>query len=380
LFEAITLYFTRYKGSFIRSRDLRILLKKAVKEPEILTECHRYIGIIKRMKFEDEELIYDTVVSFAQSQSVKQLLLEVVPMLDNKQVNLLDIRNKLDAVIMLDDRLKTKQLEFLDYEVGQVEEEPITQDAIPTMLGNLDDYISGGLGRGELGIILGPPGRGKTLTLINLGAKALLQGLRVIHFTLEISDRKVARRYDARLTGTPMGDPKPDSNRPLQRVRDVVKGKLVIKDYIDSSPQMSELRNFISKMILTKFKYGVDLVIVDYADLMAPERKFKEKRFELAELYASLRRLGNEFKCAVWTASQSTRQSIGKSKIGLIDFAEDIQKAAIADLVIGLCQTPEEETEGIMRAFLAKNRRGSGKPTLRFRCKPNMMLLSPWTG
>ena len=95
--------------------------------------------------------------------------------------------------------------------------------------------------------------------------------------------------------------------------------------------------------------------------------------------YFHQRRLGNEFKCAVWTASQSTRQSIGKSRIGLIDFAEDIQKAAIADLVMGLCQTPEEETEGIMRIFLAKNRRGSGKPTLRFKFTPNKMLLSPWS-
>jgi hypothetical protein len=67
----------------------------------------------------------------------------------------------------------------------------------------------------------------------------------------------------------------------------------------------------------------------------------------------------------MWSASQAGRSSLSKEIITMADIAEDIGKANIADVIIALCQTREEETADQCRLFLAKVRDGDSKAMVR---------------
>ena len=68
---------------------------------------------------------------------------------------------------------------------------------IPTPWNEFNELLQGGLGNGDFGLIFGNPGGGKSWALIALGANAVSMGYNVIHYTLELGEEYVGRRYDA---------------------------------------------------------------------------------------------------------------------------------------------------------------------------------------
>src|SRR3990167_9855924 len=75
------------------------------------------------------------------------------------------------------------------------------EDCIPTNLGNLDRFLFGGIRRKELGVVMAPPSRGKTISLIHLGVMAIQNNYKDNHYTLEMSEERVEDSYDSRLSG-----------------------------------------------------------------------------------------------------------------------------------------------------------------------------------
>ena len=57
--------------------------------------------------------------------------------------------------------------------------------------------LQGGLGNGDFGLIFGNPGGGKSWSLVALGGHAVRMGYNVLHYTLELGEEYVGRRYDA---------------------------------------------------------------------------------------------------------------------------------------------------------------------------------------
>ena len=65
----------------------------------------------------------------------------------------------------------------------------------------VDNLMDGGLGKGELGVVVAPAGIGKSFLLVNLGVQGIKKGLNVLHYTLELNEAYVGLRYDSVLTG-----------------------------------------------------------------------------------------------------------------------------------------------------------------------------------
>ncbi len=218
--------------------------------------------------------------------------------------------------------------------------------------------IQGGLDKGELGIVVAPPKHGKSTVLFNLGASALMAGYNVMHVTLEMKKKLVATRYDCRLLGTSMRllHKKPKSFlKTMRELRKKLQSKLHIVEYPTKRLTLSNLKSIASGV------GNLDLVIVDYADLMRSPRHMKDKRLELIETYEQLRGLAGELDVPVWTASQSNRQSVGAKVITMDMTAEAFDKIAIADIAVSVCQTMQEAHAGKMRLYTMANRLGAGE-------------------
>jgi hypothetical protein len=145
---------------------------------------------------------------------------------------------------------------------------------------------------------------GKSMALVHLGAQALLAGLQVVHYTLELADTVVASRYDSCLTGIPLTELQ-SSKDDIEELLKNLKGKLIVKEYPTKSASSATIKNHLKRIVSMGQK--VDMIIVDYGDLLAPTVRYKEKRTELESIYEELRALAMEFVCPIWTASQTNR-------------------------------------------------------------------------
>lgn len=233
-------------------------------------------------------------------------------------------------------------------------------EVIPTGIRHLDDTIGGGLPRGALGMLIAPPGKGKTTFLCNLGFNNLVTTSKrcVVHFSMEMSAADVARKYDDRVVGSVsyVRSTKPDKLEELltSRIKKFCHGTLFVKRYYTRSVGVSAFKSYLN--ILRAHGYSPDLVIVDYADIVKPERRIGDARHEQAGIYEDLRTLAGEFNCAVWTVSQVNRSGAQKDTHQLSDVAEAFEKNAIVDVGLTFSQGREENIAQRCRIFVEKCR------------------------
>ena len=219
----------------------------------------------------------------------------------------------------------------------------------------IDNITKGGLGKGELGVAVAPTGAGKSMLLVHLGAAALLQGLNVVHYTLELSDTVVASRYDACVTGVPISNLL-DSKELIYDTVSKVKGKLIVKEYPTKSASTNTIKNHLDRLRRSGFK--IDMVIVDYGDLLRPMKSEKDKRIELESIYEELRGLAQIMECPIYTASQTNRSGLNAEVVTMESISEAFNKCFVADFIFSLSRTAKDKQTNQGRIFVAKNRNG----------------------
>lgn len=234
----------------------------------------------------------------------------------------------------------------------------INRFACPTGLEALDEktILNGGLGRGELGVIVANTGVGKSHFLVSLGAEALKRGKNVVHYTFELRETAVGIRYDSHLTSIASNDIQDSKEEVLDKYKEMQLGKLIIKEYPTGAATVNTIRNHLEKLSLKGFMPNV--ILIDYADIMRSTREFDALRLELKLIYEELRNLAMEKNVPIWTASQANKDSSNSDVVGLENMAESYGKAMVADVVLSLSRKPSEKATGAGRIFVAKNRAG----------------------
>jgi replicative DNA helicase len=219
--------------------------------------------------------------------------------------------------------------------------------------------LNGGLGGGELGVVVAPTGAGKTHCVIHFGAAALKQGKNVLHYTYEISERATCIRYDSNLLQI-------DSLDCYEHKEDIRKfyaenqeslGQLRVKYYPTGTATVNTLRAHMDKLAMTE-NFRPDLIIVDYAGIMRSTERYELLRQELKRVFEDLRTFANECDVPVWTAVQSNKDGADKEYVDLTNMAESYGQAHVADFVLGLNRRSANKSTGYGNIFVAKNRNG----------------------
>jgi hypothetical protein len=310
-----------------------------------------FARIISSPEIEDEDYIKDTSLDFCRRQKIKEALV--------KSAGLMNKSNSLDeigTIVTSALKLGTDNNYGYDYKLD-FEKRFLLKNRNPVSSGweRVDKITQGGLGRGELGVVVAPTGAGKSMALVHLGAMAVKAGLQVIHYTLELSDTVVASRYDSCLTGVPLTSLMDQKEMILEEVKNI-KGKLIIKEYPTKTASTSVLKNHIKRVVGAGQK--VDMIIVDYGDLLKPCVHYKEKRTELETIYEELRAMAQEFVCPVWTASQTNRSGLNAEVVTMESISEAFNKCFVADFICSVSRTVDDKKTNSGRLFIAKNRNG----------------------
>ena len=329
-----------------------IIKTEMEEESEVLQKQVKdyFARIVATSQVEDEEYVKVTALDFCKKQKLKEAIMKSVGLLKTSSFD------QISEVINQAMKLGLDNDHGYDYLID-FEERFLKRSRNPMTTGwkIIDDITKGGLGRGELGVVIAPTGAGKSMALVHLGAQAINEGKNVVYYTLELQDTVVASRFDSCITGVKLQDLHSFKDLIYDQVKEL-DGKLIVKEYPTKSASVNKLKQHLEKLRRSGFE--PDLICVDYGDLLQPISSYKEKRIELETIYEDLRGMAQEFECPVWTASQTNRSGLNAEVVTMESISEAFNKCFVADLIFTLSRTITDKNNNTGRIFVAKNRNG----------------------
>ena len=227
----------------------------------------------------------------------------------------------------------------------------------------LDKKLFGGFNRGELNIFAGGSGAGKSLFLANLAVNWALAGQNVLYLTFELSENIVSMRIDSMVTDIPTREIFKSLDDVEMKVKMIGKksGAMQVK-YMPSGKNSNDLRSYVKEYEI-KTGRKIDVILVDYLDLMMPiAKKISAENLFVKDKYVSeeLRNLAMETNTLFVTASQLNRASVEEIEFDHSHISGGLSKIQTADNVIGIFTSRAMRERGRYQIQLMKTRNSSG--------------------
>ena len=299
---------------------------------------------------DDMEYIQEEFSTFCKNQQLKKALLS--------SVDLLKAGDYDSIKIMIENAMKAGQDKNIGHEYNKDVESRYRENnrmVIPTPWPLVNELLQGGLGNGDFGLIFGNPGGGKSWSLVALGGFAVTLGYNVIHYTLELGEDYVGRRYDAFFTHIPVNKILENRDK-VEEIIPQLPGELVIKEFPTGKATINTIESHIKKMISMGIK--PDLIIIDYVDLLSSKRKSSDRKFEIDDIYTSTKGLARELNLPIWSVSQVNRAGAKDDVIEGSSAAGSYDKMMVTDVCISLSRKKEDKTSNTGRFHIMKNRYG----------------------
>lgn len=236
---------------------------------------------------------------------------------------------------------------------------------ITTGFADLNKKING-LQRTDLILLAARPAMGKTAFSLNLVQNAALKGdASVAVFSLEMSKEQLVQRMLSAQSNVELSKIKTGNLGESDWPR-IIDGMAVLSEaniFIDDTPgiKISEIR---SKCRRLKIEKGLDLILIDYLQLMEGEGKNENRQQEIAKISRSLKILAKELDCPVVALSQLSRSpELRKDHRPILsDLRESGSIEQDADIVMFLYRDEyyhdDSEKKNIGEVIVAKNRHG----------------------
>jgi replicative DNA helicase len=337
-------------------------MKKDAKNKRIKhTDVQAYITVFKKLKnpVDDKSYISDQVTNFCKAQAIRNALVESVPLLAKMEFDA--IETAIGEAFQVGVNTMNLGSQYFVRWPQRLAQRAARQElaTVPTGITELDNHLNGGIKIGQLGIWMAPTNRGKSVALVHCGKRAVVERIKVVHYTLEMTEDEIEERYDASFSNVKVNALCDEVVKVANRMEDLgrsVGNSLIVKMFPAKSVTVEMLRQHLRQCFAVGFV--PKLVVVDYLDLLKAPYRRQNKREELTDITEALKGLALEMGIPIWTATQSRRGAVSKELHDEEDVAEDWGKMHATDLVITLNQTKAEAGSGMMRLLIAKNRNG----------------------
>lgn len=240
--------------------------------------------------------------------------------------------------------------------------------------------MTNGLQRGDLVVIAARPSMGKTTFALNVALNACLAdaNTRALFISLEVSEEQIVQNLvcaQARVEATRISKGTL-SERDWAKLSDAASRLSSARLHVDASPAMTPMTIRTKARRLARQLHGIDLVIVDYLQMVAPPADSENRQQEIAQISRALKELARELKCCVIALSQLNRavDSREDHRPRLSDLRESGAIEQDADLIMFLYrddyyrgETPAPGEGSLTEVIVAKHRNGpTGKVELQF--------------
>jgi len=348
IIKNILSYYAKYHTT--PSMDILKVELQKVKNEVLQVSIKEQLRSAYQASTDDLEYVKEEFSTFCKNQQLKKALLS--------SVDLLQAGDYDSIKLMVEGALKAGQDKKIGHEYNKDVESRYRENnrvIIPTPWPQINELIQGGLGNGDFGLIFGNPGGGKSWSLVALGGHAVKLGYNVVHYTLELGEDYVGRRYDAFFTAVPVNRIL-DEREKVEHAVDTLEGQLVIKEFAMGRATITTIESHIQK--LKSLDIEPDLVIIDYVDLLKSKRNSTDRKFEIDDIYTSTKGLARELNLPIWSVSQVNRAGSKDDIIEGDKAAGSYDKMMITDVAISLSRKKEDKVNNTGRLHIMKNRYG----------------------
>jgi replicative DNA helicase len=256
-----------------------------------------------------------------------------------------------------------------------------SQDKYKMFLPSLNKSLEGGLGQKELAMVIAPPGVGKSLWLVNQAVESMIEGRKVLYVSLEMSEDKIAQRFDSVMTLVPQAHLKdPSAQLKVGERLSIFRtnfpdSQLMIKEFPTGTINVNGLRALLVQLRNYE-EFVPDVIVVDYLELMRPIREGQHEYQAQQRIAEELRGLAMELKVLMWTATQTNRQGRAVKIITDAELGDSYGKIRTCDFAVSLNQNEEEFDSGTMRAYVVKSRNGRPRFSVPMKIDYNILRMS----
>ena len=301
------------------------------------------------------ELILDTVDKLWK----EKVVIEGVKKVEEKLLKGVDIENVVKdlgnvyrtviAKSIVKKGLREELLEgVLDRMVGYVVEEKLENKLLSGFI-QLDAVLGGGFRQGSMTVWVGATSVGKTMMLVFQSVMYALQGKNVLYISLEDSKDVVLERFDRVLFSNVRNDAEG-----LKKRIELLRSMGRVEVMYDPRVSIEELEGLVDGLA-----EDIDVVVVDYGDLLKVGKGYKESDWvEQGEVFERMMKLADKYDKWVVTASQANREAVDRKVLSLNNIGRSFRKVQVADYVVAISQTKEEEQQGLIRLVVLKNKFG----------------------
>ena len=354
--------------------DIEVLIRTTVNDKITVEIMLEKINNLKNRNFDiDIDLLTSNAEKFFKQQNLAKAINQCTEILKRGNAD-----NYFNMEELIKKALDVNMTTNLGFHLFDTLEEDLKEDyrcAIPTGADKLDESLFGGLGKGELGIVVSPMGVGKSSATTGFCANAATtktkdnnnKGYKVLHFFFEDTEVAIRRKYYGYVTDIDACDLSDPINRPIalkilkdnnNELRNMLAQNVICQRLTTGEYSASDIKYLIQQYISKGFI--PDMVVVDYFECLKPEKNIDgNNESEWTREGITMRKLegmAKEFNVALWVPVQSTKEAINQEYVGLGQAGGSVKKTQIGHVVIQLAQTQQQKEEHKLNIFIGKLR------------------------
>ena len=338
-----------------------------------LTEKEYYDALvdkIHKMSTEDSNFVRELSEKFFKQQNMIRVANEIIKIAGKG-----DIENYDKCVELLNKALIQGTSEDLGCGVFDNEAETLSEDyrvAIPTGIGKIDETLEGGLGKGELGVIVGSSSFGKTSLTTAIASFAATyrspqnnnDGYKVLQIVFEDRVKQIQRKHFGRITGFEAKDlSKPGIVEQVREQlakyedRELLQKNLRIVRLPSGEKTADDIKRLILK--LRNIGFSPDLVIIDYFECLLCKGDSSDDKWEKeGKTMRKFESMAGELNVGIWIPVQGTKDSLNVEVVTMDKAGGSFKKIQIAHIVMSIARTVEDIEASKATIAILKNRAG----------------------
>ena len=317
---------------------------------------------LPNVTYEAIDYVKELATRFFKQQNIVRVANEILQIAGNGDVDKYDICADLinQAVnVGVSENYGEGLFDNLDETLSDENRSPI-----PTGIDTLDKALHGGIGHGELGVIIAPSGAGKTSLTTSFANTAACNGFKVLQIFFEDKVSQIRRKHIGKLTGIESCDLSLEDNRELAKQilantpwHEQLAENLRMVRFPTGEITAQFIENYINKQINMGFK--PDLVIVDYFEcLKYLQDKTSSEWTQEGVTMRKFESMANKLNIAFWIPVQGSRESISSEVVTMDKGGGSLKKIQIAHILISIARTQDDVANNRATFALLKNRAG----------------------
>ena len=231
---------------------------------------------------------------------------------------------------------------------------------IPTGVEVLDSLTGGGLGKGEIGLILTPSGVGKTTLLTKIANTAREMDYNVLQIIFEDTVEQIQRKHFCIWTGIALSDIDDNNDFVLEKTNEKIKslgnnGRLIIKKFSQEDTTMKDIRAWMVRY-QKKWGFKFDILVLDYLDCLDSHKKSADRNEAELVIVKSFEALASDFDIPCWSAIQSNRSGFDAELVEAHQSGGNIKRVQKAHFFMSVAKTPEQKEAHLANIRIIKAR------------------------